>query len=59
MDERLRRSRSHSRATREIPRDGPCESNDEFDETTMVPISQIAELDTLKEADGANDAEVR
>ena len=30
VNERLRRSRSHSRATREVQKDGLCESNDEF-----------------------------
>ena len=51
----MRRSRSRSCATREVPRDGPCESNDEFNETTTELISQNAELDTLNEADGANE----
>ena len=48
VKERLRSSRSHSCATRKVPRDGPCESNDEFNETTTKLISQSAELDTLK-----------
>ena len=51
VNERLRRSRSHSCATREVPRDGPCESNDEFNETTTKLTSQNVELDMAMRQD--------
>ena len=61
MNHKSRRSRSQSRATRNNPRDGPCESNDKLKKnreltctSTTEQISPNVELDALKEPHGAN-----